>query len=296
MTEFNTISQPKIAGFVDPHKNNANANQRRIEREEAELKALMEGNQPLEDQVEQEEPKEPVKTEQVKQEVKEEKLSAEEETYKKRYGDLRNHMNELNEKIKKLEEGRVETVKPPKSDEDIAAWSAKYPDVAAIVETIAERKAAEKFKTAEERLQKLDEKEKEIQRNDAINTIRKAHPDFDDIQESDEFHNWAAKQTKRIQDALYEEDSTAQDVIIAINAYKYDTGKGNKAVTKEDRDAATAIMTKRNTKPTEGDVGKTYTESQIQKMSLKEYEKLAGEIEEARRAGRFVYDISGAAR
>ena len=33
-----------------------------------------------------------------------------------------------------------------------------------------------------------------------------AHPDFADIRDSDEFHEWAEEQPKWIQDALYEND------------------------------------------------------------------------------------------
>ena len=296
MTEFNTIAAPKVVSAVDMHHDNSNANRRRIEREEAELEALLKGQQaPEQEEEEQEETVEakPVKTE--KAEPKE-KLSAEEETYKKRYGDLRNHLNVLNERIKELEAGKREDVRPPKSDEDIAAWAAKYPDVAAIVETIAERKAAEKFKLADERLQKIDEQERLAQRNSALAAIRKAHPDFDDLQASDDFHNWAAEQTKFTQDALYENETNAKDVITVINAYKYDRGLDSKSISKKEREAASAVMTKRTTKPTDGEIGKTFSESQIQRMSLDEYIKLEAEIDAARREGRFVYDLSGGAR
>ena len=36
-------------------------------------------------------------------------------------------------------------MKLPKSDEDIEQWAADYPDVAAIVETIAMKKAREEY-------------------------------------------------------------------------------------------------------------------------------------------------------
>ena len=51
-------------------------------------------------------------------------------------------------------ENRAEsnTILPPKSDEDIAEWASKYPDVAGIVETIATKKAKEMFSKAEKRL------------------------------------------------------------------------------------------------------------------------------------------------
>jgi hypothetical protein len=45
----------------------------------------------------------------------------------------------------------------PKSDEDIEAWATKYPDVAAIVETIAIKKAREQSAGLEERVKEIDE-------------------------------------------------------------------------------------------------------------------------------------------
>ena len=72
----------------------------------------------------------------------------------------------------------------------------KYPDVAGIVETIAAKKAKEMFNKAEERLQELDEAHSEAQRVKAENVIRKTHEDFDDLRQSDEFHDWADDQPK----------------------------------------------------------------------------------------------------
>ena len=43
-------------------------------------------------------------------------------------------------------------MKLPKSDEDIEQWAADYPDVAAIVETIAMKKAREQSTALEERM------------------------------------------------------------------------------------------------------------------------------------------------
>ena len=42
-----------------------------------------------------------------------------------------------------LTESTKQEIKLPKSDEDIEAWAKRYPDVAAIVETIAIKKAKE---------------------------------------------------------------------------------------------------------------------------------------------------------
>ena len=92
MAELTEVEPQKNAGFVQP-KSNRNANKKRIEQDEAELKALIEGNESASTK------EEASKKEKANTETKEEALSAEERTYKKRYGDLRIHLNKQAEEL-----------------------------------------------------------------------------------------------------------------------------------------------------------------------------------------------------
>ena len=73
----------------------------------------------------------------------------EEETSKKRYGDLWQHSQQLMQQkdqelanIKaQLDTAAKGQIKFPKTDDEIEQWSKKYPDVAKIVDTIASKKA-----------------------------------------------------------------------------------------------------------------------------------------------------------
>lgn len=299
MPQLDQVQHVKTAGFVDRHA--LNANKRRIQQEEDELKKLIEGKQE-EDQEDTEEESTEEKPEAKAEETpeQEERLSGEERTYKKRYSDLRRHQNELNARIKELEEkletGAARDVKPPKSDEEIEAWVNKYPDVAGIVEAIAERKATERFQSAEERLRQIDELNAQAERTKATNKIREAHADFDTLKDSDEFHDWAEEQPKWVQQALYENEDDPASVIRVIDLYKVDKGMDNKSRNKSTRDAASAVVTKRTTKPDMAETGTRFTESQVNKMSAAEYEKNEAAILEAMRTNKFVYDVSGAAR
>ena len=294
MAELGTIEAPKVAGFVTTDSRNT-AFKKRIEEDEKELEELIKQRKG-EATEEEEEPKAEAKAE--PEAETEEKLSAEEQTYKKRYGDLRRHMNELTEKIKELEAAQKEgKITPPKNEADVAAWMKKYPDVAAIVEAIAEKKASEKFSGAEARLKQIDAMSAEAERKKNESEIRAVHKDFDDLRDSDVFHEWAAEQPKWVQDALYENADDPKSVIKVIDLYKYENGldvKGRKAAAK---DAASAVMTKRAKPEVDADGGgKKVYESQVQKMSTREYEARQDEIMEAIRNGNFVYDISGGAR
>ena len=292
MPEPEVVVKPKTAGFVD--SDYTNANKRRIEKEEAEIEKLMN----TEEQPEEEKKEEKVET----KKEEEENLNAEEKTYKKRHTDARRYINEQDAKIKALEErlnnpDPAASIRPPKSDEDIGAWAAKYPDVAAIVETIADKKAQEKFSKAEERLQRIDEINDEAERIKAENEIRKSHADFDDLRASDAFHDWAEEQPKVVKDALYENADDPMSVVRVIDLYKRDKGidtKGKKTSTKQ---AASAVVPKRNSANPEQDSSTpNFTESMVERMSMAEYEKNQDAILQASRDNPNFYDITGAAR
>ena len=237
-------------------------------------------------------------------EPEEEPTSAEEKTFKKRYSDLRRHQQQQAEDFKKqiaelrtqLDSATKKEMKLPKSDEDIEQWAKDYPDVAAIVETIAMKKASEQASALEERIKAIDEMQNSATKEKAEAELMRLHPDFDDIRDSDEFHEWADNQPKWVQDALYENDNDARSAARAIDLYKADMGISKKKP-KSDKDAAKSVSTKNSrSKPQENEASSYLKESDVQRMSPQEYEKNSDEIMEAIRSGKFIYDVSGSAR
>jgi hypothetical protein len=233
-----------------------------------------------------------------------EPTNAEEKTFKKRYGDLRRHMQDKEKEFqtqidvlkKQLDSASRKEIKLPKSDEDIESWASKYPDVAAIVETIAIKKAREQAKTLEERMKAVDEMQYSAKKEKAEAELMRLHPDFNEIRDSDDFHEWAEDQPKWVQDALYENDNDARSAARAIDLYKADRGMSNKK-SSSGKDAAKSVDTRNSrSKPQENEASTYLRESQVQKMSPQEYEKMSDEIMEAIRTGKFIYDISGSAR
>ena len=290
MPELQTMETPKTAGFVNPNHNNRN--RRRIEEDEKEIQEL-EGKTQEEEVV--------VEATEEKTEVEDKDLSREEKSFKKRYGDVRRHMQqkekEWEEKFTALE-ARLgqENIRPPKSDEDIETWAKEYPDVASIVETIAAKKAQEMFNKAEDRLQRLDAKEAEMSRSTAEQDIRKAHSDFDKLRSADEFHDWVDEQPKWVQDALYENSDDAASVIRVIDLYKVDNGMTKSDYAAKRKAAAKTVKKASKIEVEADDTAGSFKESDIARMSAKEYEKQEEEITNAIRAGKFIYDLSGNAR
>ena len=233
-----------------------------------------------------------------------EPTSAEERTFKKRYSDLRRHQQKQADDFKKeidalkkqLTDATNKEMRLPKSDEDIEQWAADYPDVAAIVETIAMKKAREQSTALEERMKAIDELQTSATKEKAEVELMRIHPDFDEIRESDDFHNWADEQPKWVQDALYDNDNDARSAARAIDLYKVDMGI-TKQKPRSDKDAAKSVSTKNSRSKPQQDESSTFLkESEVQRMSPQEYEKMSDEIMEAIRSGKFIYDVSGSAR
>mgnify|MGYP003135011685 FL=1 len=240
-----------------------------------------------------------------KTENEEEPKNAEEKTFKKRYGDLRRHTQEKEKEFQKqlddlktqLEKATKKEIKLPKSQAEIEEWAKEYPDVAAIVETIAIKKAKEQSHALEKRIKEIDDLNAQTTKERAEVELLQIHPDFVNIRESDDFHEWADEQPKWIQDALYENSEDARSAARAIDLYKADRNISSKEKVNSSKEAAKAISTKtQKTIPDTENKNSMIRESDIQKMSADEYEVNSDAIMEAIRAGNFIYDVSGSAR
>jgi hypothetical protein len=243
-------------------------NQARIDADMAELEALKKQARGETDETEEEaveaepdseEPTpEPVQAEsdtKQKEEPKAEaqeddsELSAEEKSFKKRYGDIRKHMQEKDaeykaqlEKLEKqLEAATKNELVLPKSDEEIEAWAKQYPDIAGIVEAIAAKEADKKASTLDARLAEIEELRATAKREKAEAELTQMHPDFMKIREDDAFHTWAEDQPKWVQDALYENTDDAKSVARVIDLYKADKGITTKKVNTADKEAASSV-------------------------------------------------------
>ena len=290
MTEVVLEQKKQVAAVSSFGKRNAN--RERIEQEEAELKKLTEAN------VEK-----PAASEDNTED--DSNLSAEEKSFKKRYGDLRRHsqqqqlalQKQIDELRTQLTQSTEQQIKLPTNEEDLARWAQTYPDVAKIVETIAIKKAKEQTAAMEQRFAALDEQEKLTAREKAELELLKLHPDFDTIRDTEDFHDWADEQPKWVQQALYENDTDARAAARAIDLYKVDRNIGKAKPKKEDTSAAQGIRTRgERSAPSGNDSEGIIYESQVAKMTSKQYEAFEEKIQAAMQSGKFVYDLSGNAR
>ena len=228
--------------------------------------------------------------------IAERPAKAEDRVFKKRYDDLKKHydstINKHKEEVTSLRsqlESSTNQFVPPKSKDELEAWRKEYPDVYDMVETIAMNKATTRTAEIEDKYKNLQLQQEQIAKEKAEVELLKLHPDFNEIRQKEEFHNWAANQDPTIQGWLYENTSNAKLAARAIDLFKMDNGE-SKLTKKEEKDvkkeAARAISKTR--KSTESDIPKkkVWTTSEISKLKPHEFEKHEKDIDLARLEGR----------
>mgnify|MGYP003128060815 CR=1 FL=1 len=288
MAEVAIKEEKKVKGFM-PYKNT-----KTVEQEEKELEEM---EQAQKTKSEADEKK-------AEQEIAEldENLDEVEKSFKKRYGDLRRHtqkkeqefQTQLNDLKSQLAESTKQNIKLPKTEEEIDAWTKEYPDVAGIVETIATKKAMEQAKDLETRMKQIDEMQSDAKREKAEAELLRVHPDFEEIKESDDFHDWADAQPKWVQNALYENEDDASSAARAIDLYKSDKGltKKTKKSSTVDKEAAMDVTTSSSRTNVSEKQNKVFRESEIANMSDKEFEKHQDVILAQQREGKLILDMS----
>ena len=227
-------------------------------------------------------------------------LSAEEKSFKKRYSDIRKYMQEKDaehkaalEKLQKqLEAATNNELVLPKSEDEVEAWAKKYPDVAGIVEAIAEKKANERASDLDSRLAEIENMRITARKEKAEAELMSMHPDFSEIREDDAFHNWAEEQPQWVQNALYDNVDDAKSVSRVLDLYKADKGITTKRRNSAEKDAASSVKAKKAAPIDPNDSSSYLRESEVQKMSIREYEKRQEEILNAQRSGKFIYDVT----
>ena len=223
--------------------------------------------------------------------------NAEDRVFKKRYDDLKRHydstLGKHKDEVRTLRtqlEQSANKIVPPKSKEELEAWKKEYPDVYQMVETIAINKADTRAQEIETKYQNLQAQQEQLAQEKAEVELLKLHPDFQEIRQKDDFHEWASNQDRVIQDWLYENKANAQLAGRAIDLYKMDKGIGkysNKQEKDIKKEAAKAVSKTRKAESTEGALPKKiWSNAEISKMSVREYEKYEEEIDKAIREGR----------
>lgn len=216
--------------------------------------------------------------------------------YKKRYDDLKKHydtkLNEFRTREQELA-NKVQQVQPvyeaPKSVEELEQFKNEYPDVYEVVESVAHLQSENQMKNLTDKVTMLEAREQDIMRREAEKDLMDKHPDYQDLRNNDNFHNWAEAQPEEIQDWIYNNPNNSSLASKAIDLYKMEAGssttaKQQKPSSRNQAQASELVSTK--TTSVEAKEPKIWTQEEIAALPMDEFDRLEAEIDKALEEGR----------
>jgi hypothetical protein len=218
-----------------------------------------------------------------------------EANYKKRYDDLKKHYdNKVNQFKQREQELLAEAkiaapgYKAPKSVEELEDFRKKHPDLYETVESVAHMQSEQQIAEIRQELITIKQREAAISKQEAEVALRERHPDFEDIRGDENFHAWAKEQPDEIQKWIYKNPDNVALASRAIDLYKVENGiaQSSKKPVRSTGSAADMVSTK--TKTIDTKQPKIWTEREIARMSVDQYDKYEKDINLAISEGRVV--------
>jgi len=218
--------------------------------------------------------------------------------YKKRYDDLKKHYDQKLSEFKRTEQELREQSREaepqyqaPKTQEDLDRFRTEYPDLYDTVETVAHMRSQQEVEALRSRFSVIEEREAQIAAREAESALQERHPDFDQIRGDDSFHEWAQEQPDQIQDWIYNNPNNVTLAVKALDLYKLETGKGQgsrkrRSGNRQPQGGSAADMVSTKTTNVDAKEAKIWTESEIAKMSLDQFDRHEDEIKIAMEEGR----------
>ena len=217
--------------------------------------------------------------------------------YKKRYDDLKKHYDNRLSEFKQREQellsdaaSKVPAYKAPKSLEELQKFKEQNPDLYETVESVAHLHSESQVEGVRQQLSAIQEREADLVKREAESILKTNHPDFEDIRGSDDFHGWAKEQPEDIQRWVYANNSSADLASRAIDLYKLEKGiiRSPQKQSKSRSKGSAADMVSTKTTAVDAKAPKIWTEREIAKMSIDDFDKYQDDIQEALSEGRIV--------
>ena len=218
-------------------------------------------------------------------------VGVEDAVFKKRYDDLKRHYDETVSKHKdeliKLKKEKEAISKQPifKTKEELEEWRRDYPEMYDSVMQITSEATLKTKQELQEEMLEVKRQQARLAREKAEVELAKTHPDYKEIRESKDFHEWASVQDKMVQSWLYDNVDNSIAAARAIDLYKYDRGLSTKKVSESAKREAAKSVSKTKVSETPSDK-KIWKWDEIRKLKPSEYDKFEKEIDMANREGR----------
>lgn len=215
--------------------------------------------------------------------------------YHKRWKNLKKHhdktvteLRQENQELKKAVANKNPTYTPPKSTEDLQAWASENPELYAVVESVAHLRSSEAQQALQEEVKQLRDKLLVENARSAYSELKRLVPDYEEVRTNPAFHDWAEQQPQELQDWVYKNHTNAELCARVINMWKLETQQqASRPAQPQPRQpgADQAVNPGRSREePTQED--KVWYASEIDKMSLEDYEANKADIHKALREGR----------
>jgi DNA repair exonuclease SbcCD ATPase subunit len=197
--------------------------------------------------------------------------------------ELRRNMAELQATVQNLQSQLAEAAHNRDGiDDELKVLAEEYPDIAAPLL----KKLSSLEETVSEYRSRIDTEKSQNTLQAHFDTIRKSHPDMDEVVSSDDFGGWLERQTAVWQRVA--QDGSADEVVELLNRYKetFDTPPQQQVskVERARRVAEPSLPKARKPDPNSGK--RIWTREEITRMPLDEFEKRQNEIDQAYLDGR----------
>lgn len=221
--------------------------------------------------------------------------------WEKRYKDLQSWSSKTvaakDQEINSLKSSAVpNSFQVPKTAEELSAFAKENPETYQFIQTIAYDMANTQTQALSTRLESTESKLNSNAADLAFAELHAAHPDFEKIDSSKEFHAWLPRQTAEVQGWVYNNTDNAQKLSMALSLFKQETKWGvhetNPAIPSNadiqgNLDASMAVTT--NSTPgaaSEGNPQYVWSESEIGAMRPEVFAKYEKDIDLALAEGR----------
>ncbi len=189
-----------------------------------------------------------------------EKEEKPEHNWEKRYKDLQSYtakkINSLEGQIQGLQQQGVPKIEAPKTQEELEAFKAQNPETYAVIQSMANNMFQSHISQYDQKLAEMQGTLNASVQEKAKLKLKEAHPDYQEIMNTDAFHDWAATQPEQVQDWIFKNPDNADLAIQAMSLFKYHSGWG-----KDTKD------TQSTQAPQGGDVAVNTQQAQVDPMA-----------------------------
>lgn len=197
--------------------------------------------------------------------------------------DLRRSVVELQQTVASLQSQLAEASSGrDEIDDELKALSEEYPDIAQPLL----KKLSKLEETVSEYRNRIEADKSQGTLQAHFDTIRKSHPDMDDIVASDDFTGWIERQSPVWQRVA--SSGSSEEVVELLNRYKDDYGatpqQPESKVERARKVAEPSLPKARKPDPSSGK--RIWTRDEITRMPLEEFERRQTEIDAAYLEGR----------